>query len=494
MIADKYRVTGVIGEGGMGVVVAAEHTQLGRQVAIKFLHPSASPTVAERFAREGRIAVRLQSEHVCKVYDVGQLPTGQPYMVMEFLQGQDLAQLVAAHGAPQTPAAVDFVLQACEALAEAHVLGVVHRDLKPGNLFLTQRIGGSVCIKVLDFGISKMYGTEAHGAQPLTMAGSVLGSPRFISPEQLANTGEVDLRSDIWALGAVLHELLSGQAAFAAETVGELCFEILNDEPTPLDQLRPDVSPGLAAAVSRCLAKDPSQRYQNVAELALALQPFGSGAESVSVQRAMDAYKAQGWTPPADLAPASQAVPATAAPAPSKTTEGAPKSGKGPMIAIALAAVVLLGAVGAAVLVGSSETSSAKSEGSQSRVTPSAASSASADPSATQPRPVEPKAAEPAVGRAFWCYRVTDLAPMSSCSKTKAACEKDRAVDAKSRAVSACELDTSVTCVTWKQADAEHGELQLELCFVSPDSCAAFRLLMADEPPYKGMSACGPAR
>lgn len=432
MIADKYRVTGVIGEGGMGVVVAAEHAQLGRKVAIKFLHAAASPTVAERFAREGRIAVQMDSEHVCKVFDVGQLPTGEPYMVMEFLQGQDLSQYVASYGALRTHDAVDYVLQACEGLAQAHVLGVVHRDLKPGNLFMTQRMDASVCIKVLDFGISKLHGGESGGENALTMAGAVLGSPRFISPEQLSGTGNIDLRSDIWALGAVLHELLSGQAAFAADTVGELCFVILNDDPTPLSQVRQDVPPGLAAAVSRCLTKEAASRFQNVAELALALQPFGSGTASVSVQRACSVYTARGWTAPADLVAVSQRAPASGHPqtpqsgypqqpqsgypqqqgqqgaqAPAQgqhaaqavtaqaTATAAPaKSSKGPLIGIA-AAVILAGAVGGVMLLRSDESASAKSASSSSAASgeasgAAATGSASAAPASVMAVPADP--------------------------------------------------------------------------------------------------------
>ena len=310
-IAEKYRVTEVIGEGGMGVVVAAEQAHLGRTVAIKFLNRAASPDVRERFAREGRIAVTLQSEHVCNVYDVGQLPTGEPYMVMERLEGRDLARLVAEQGALSVSDAVDYILQACEALAEAHALGVVHRDLKPSNLFMTRRIDGSPCIKILDFGISKMNLPEGDASQALTMAGAVLGSPRFIAPEQIARTSEADARSDIWSLGAVLHELLSGHAAFAAETVGELCFVILNDDPAPLTQLRADATPQLSAVVARCLNKDPAGRFQNVAELALALRRFGSGAADLSADRAASVFKARGWSPPPDLIAASTpAVPA----------------------------------------------------------------------------------------------------------------------------------------------------------------------------------------
>ena len=319
IIAGKYRITHMIGQGGMGFVVAAEQAQLGRHVAIKFLRAGTDPVVVERFAREARIAVKLQSEHVCHVLDVGARASGEPYIVMELMHGQDLKDLVRQSGPMQVMVAVDYMLQACEALAEAHVLGVVHRDLKPSNLFVTRRPDGSACIKVLDFGISKLWSEPdpaqpAHGQgaaghhraidaapQHLTMTGAILGSPRFVSPEQIADVQAVDNRTDIWAIGAVLHELLNGRAAFDAETVGELCFSILNDDPTPID--RPDMPQSLQAVLTRCMSKDPAGRYANIAELALALQPFGTGTENVCVDRCRTIYEATGWRGPTIAAP-----------------------------------------------------------------------------------------------------------------------------------------------------------------------------------------------
>ncbi|HTB76104.1 MAG TPA: serine/threonine-protein kinase [Polyangiaceae bacterium] len=207
ILARKYRVERVLGAGGMGVVVAACHLQLHQKVAIKFLLPEAlsNAEAVERFAREARAAVKITSEHVARVIDVGTLDTGAPYMVMEFLEGHDLAQWVRLRGSLLLEQAVDFVLQACEALAEAHALGIVHRDLKPANLFIVRGADALHAVKVLDFGISKAAGLEVA----LTRTAAVMGSPLYMSPEQMAASRNVDARTNIWAMGIVLYELLT---------------------------------------------------------------------------------------------------------------------------------------------------------------------------------------------------------------------------------------------------------------------------------------------
>ncbi len=275
ILDDKFRVERIVGRGGMGVVLAAEHLQLHHRVAIKLLHPESNDAAVQRFMREARAAVRIQSEHVSRVLDAGQLDSGELYLVMELLEGEDLSTVVKRWGPLAVPDVVLYVLQACEALAQAHELGIVHRDIKPANLFLTQRADGSPCIKVLDFGISKVQPVDpAAEAEPLTESGAIFGSPHYMSPEQLRSTGDVDRRTDIWALGVVMHKLLTATAAFEAGTMAELCVCILQDPPAPLRTLRPDVPPELEAAVNRCLAKDPTERFQNIAELAYALEPL----------------------------------------------------------------------------------------------------------------------------------------------------------------------------------------------------------------------------
>jgi hypothetical protein len=275
----KYLVERVLGLGGMGVVVAARHLQLEQQVAIKFVLPHAlgDAEAMERFAREARAAVKLRSEHVARVLDVGRLENGAPYMVMEYLAGSDLGEMIETGGPLGHVDAVDFVLQACEAIAEAHSYGIVHRDLKPRNLFVTHGVDGKPLVKVLDFGISKQTALASSGKDlSLTRTTSVMGSPNYMSPEQLKSSKSVDARTDIWALGVILFEVLTTRVPFEAETVTQLTAMVLQDTPRPVDELRPDVPKGLARIITRCLEKDPATRYPSVAELAAALDPFGS--------------------------------------------------------------------------------------------------------------------------------------------------------------------------------------------------------------------------
>jgi len=287
VLAGKFRIERVLGQGGMGVVVAATHLQLDERVALKFLLPDAlaNPEAVERFAREARAAVKIKSEHVARVSDVGTLESGSPYMVMEYLQGEDLAAWVRGNGALAAPEAIEFLLQACEAIAEAHALGIVHRDLKPANLFVTRRVDGSPCIKVLDFGISKV---TVPGAQPefgMTKTHTVMGSPLYMSPEQMSSSRNVDMRTDIWALGVILYETLTGHVPFEAETMPQLCGMILQDPPRPIQELRPDLPHALQQVILRCLEKNRDRRFNNVAELAHALAPFGQPAAQRSAER-----------------------------------------------------------------------------------------------------------------------------------------------------------------------------------------------------------------
>lgn len=302
VLAGKYRVDRVLGVGGMGVVVAATHLQLHQTVALKFILKSAveADAAVARFLREARAAARLKSEHVAKVLDVGTLENGAPYMVMEFLEGADLAQVLAQAGPLDPQTAADYVLQACEAIAEAHGYGIIHRDLKPQNLFLTYGVGGSPLVKVLDFGISKtVEGVESA----LTRTSTLMGSPLYMSPEQMRSARDVDVRTDVWALGVILFELLSGQAPFHAETLPELCLKVVQDPPRSLAELRANVPPELVAVVSRCLEKNPAARYANAAELAEALAPFASPSGGRMAERARLALArtsealALGWSP-----------------------------------------------------------------------------------------------------------------------------------------------------------------------------------------------------
>lgn len=300
VVDGKYEVLHTLGQGGMGVVLAARHLQLGTTVALKLMAAEAGAHDLERFDREARIVAQLRSEHVCRVIDVGRLPTGAPYIVMELLEGRDLAQVLEADGPLPVDLAVDYVAQACEALAEAHVAGVVHRDIKPGNLFVTRRPDGSPLVKVLDFGISKVGSQEG---QDLTGTDTVIGSPRFMSPEQLKSSRDVDVRSDLWALGTVLYELCGGRPAFAGDSTAELMVHIMMEDPVPLERLRPDLPPDFSAVVQRCLAKDPDGRFENVAALLVALAPFGGEQARSSRDRAVRVLQSTGWSPAAAEGP-----------------------------------------------------------------------------------------------------------------------------------------------------------------------------------------------
>ncbi len=300
VLAGKYRVEKVLGVGGMGVVVAAHHLQLDERVALKFLLPEvlSSAEAVGRFEREARAAVKIKSEHVARVSDVGKLENGAPYMVMEYLDGTDLSGWVEDRGALPVEQAVEFVLQACEAIAEAHSLGIVHRDLKPANLFCTRRPGGELSIKVLDFGISKLTSLSSSGGPDLglTKTQAMMGSPLYMSPEQMQSAKQTDPRSDIWALGVILYELVTGQVPFTGEALPELVLNVVSMPPRPLRDLRPDAPEGLEPVILRCLEKRPDQRFQNIAELALALAPYGPKRARRSVERITEVLRSSGLT------------------------------------------------------------------------------------------------------------------------------------------------------------------------------------------------------
>ncbi|HEX7699767.1 MAG TPA: protein kinase [Kofleriaceae bacterium] len=266
---NKYRVDAIIGHGGMGVVAECTHLALGERVAIKMLRKDVllDAEAVERFQREAQAAAKLKSEYVARVSDVGTFEGNIPYMVMEFLEGHDLGQLLEQRGVLPVPWATELIMQTAEALAEAHSLGIVHRDIKPTNLFVTWRPDGSALIKVLDFGISKSpMGTDMQ----LTQTQSLLGTPAYMSPEQMRSARLVDWRSDIWSLGSVLYELLEGRRPFEAESFSEMCVKVAVDAPAPMVNTPIELQP----VILKCLAKSPEQRYATMAELGHALVPF----------------------------------------------------------------------------------------------------------------------------------------------------------------------------------------------------------------------------
>jgi serine/threonine protein kinase len=288
LVAGKYRVGGVIGVGGMGIVVAALHEQLDKRIAIKFVRGEVlgNDEAVKRFLREARAAAKLKSEHAAKVLDVGTLESGVPYMVMELLEGGDLAQTLLERGPLPVEVAADWIAQACEAVAEAHAAGIVHRDLKPQNLFLARTVGAAVKVKVLDFGVSKSVETLVRGPGALTSTRAMLGSPLYMAPEQMRSSRDVDCRADVWALGVVLFELLTQRMPFEADTLPELCLKVVTDPPLSLFELRPDVPEAMVQLVERCLEKDVDKRFSNAAELASALEPLVPPGSRIVVERA----------------------------------------------------------------------------------------------------------------------------------------------------------------------------------------------------------------
>ncbi len=288
VLAGRYRVERVLAVGGMGVVVAARHVQLNQRVAVKVLtHNAKSSQANARFLTEAKASALLKSDHVVHVSDVGTLDNGQPFMVMELLEGDDLSQALEREGKLPIEQAVDYVLQACEGLAEAHAARIVHRDLKPGNLFRARRPDGSDMIKVLDFGVSKALSTDIRAEGTVTTTDAVFGSPLYMSPEQMQSASKADERSDIWSLGVVLYELLTRRMPFDAESMAGLAVRIATDPPTRLVEVLPGAPLDLEGVVFKCLAKSPDDRYPNVAELAADLEPFApeSRARVERIQR-----------------------------------------------------------------------------------------------------------------------------------------------------------------------------------------------------------------
>jgi serine/threonine-protein kinase len=275
---DKYRVDSILGHGGMGIVALCTHLALNERVAIKMLRKDvlADADAVERFMREAQAASKLRSEYVARVTDVGRSAGNVPYMVMEYLEGHDLCDLLEARGSLAVPWAVELTLQACEALAEAHSIGIVHRDVKPANLFVTWRPDGSALVKVLDFGISK---SQTPSTMQLTQTQSLLGTPAYMSPEQTRSARLVDARTDIWSLGTVLYEVLEGHRPFEAESFSEMCVKVATEPPGAMRNTPPE----LQQVVLRCLEKMPEQRYASMAELGRDLVAFSHDPHQAQV-------------------------------------------------------------------------------------------------------------------------------------------------------------------------------------------------------------------
>jgi serine/threonine-protein kinase len=328
IVGGKYRIDGFLGAGGMGVVLSATHLELDAPVAIKIVRDDLAKDerIVSRLLFEARAAARMRSAHIVRVLDVAHLDSGAPYIVMEYLEGSDLHSVLAERGVLSIREAIHHVLQACEGLAEAHGLGIVHRDLKPENLFLATTPEG-VVLKILDFGISKDIAPtiESDHCSTLTKDGSAVGSPYYMSPEQMRVSPSLDARADIWSLGAILFELLTGKCPFEADSPAELCTKVLVDDAPSLRSFSNRAPAELDTIVLRCLQKDPSARFQSVTDLADALRDFVAEADRAAAGHAAAdsaAFESRLVDPkPAELRPIEAAA---TEPTPTNFTPGEP--------------------------------------------------------------------------------------------------------------------------------------------------------------------------
>jgi hypothetical protein len=335
LFAGRYLVDAELGRGGFGAVYAARDTLLDRPVALKVLTRGArDPETLARFLQEARSAAALASEHVVSVHDIVVGDDGAPFLVMELLRGADLHDELTDHGPMPVATAVDLVLQAALGLAHAHARGIVHRDLKPRNLFLARRADGTRVVKVLDFGMARWASSE------LTASGAAIGTPRYMAPEQLRSSRAVDARADVWSLGVVLYELVTGAPIVDADTPLQFAAQLLVDPHVPLQVRRPTLPDGLARVVDRCLAKDPAARFGDLAVFAAALAEFANDARALPARIAHVLGSGRG----ADLAPTVQRPGAAAA-----TPGTAPVRRRRALVAGLLVSVAVVGAAGVAL-------------------------------------------------------------------------------------------------------------------------------------------------
>jgi serine/threonine-protein kinase len=448
----KYRVEKVLGVGGMGVVVQAFHEKLEQRVAIKFLLPNMlqNSDLVSRFAREARAAARIKGDHVARVIDVSTLDSGAPYMVMEFLEGQDLKQVLAAHGPFPVQALADYMLEALEGLAEAHRAGIVHRDLKPANLFLANLSDGRTSVKVLDFGISKLQNDINDPSTTSSVA--MLGSPIYMSPEQVRLSRAVDHRADIWSVGATMYELATGQRPFPREAIAQMVTAILFDPVPPPSSIRPGLPPAFEAVIVRCLEKEPAARFADCGDLATALAPFASPEAAQAVPRIVrltGSASARAVKPPEVEAALNRTDPGT--PAPVQSTYATTKE---PGVAVPATAIAIAVGVGAAIAfvavaavgyrylaaphpqVAAAQSSTTAAQGAPPPSTlpslPSAAPSVVAAPVA--PAPVDPVALPPATASA---PPPADVTPIASARVVDVPAQPAAATPAPARPVAA---------------------------------------------------------
>jgi eukaryotic-like serine/threonine-protein kinase len=396
VLQGKYRVEHLLGEGGMGIVVAAIHLGLDQRVALKILRPELRrmPEVVERFQREARAASKIEGAHVAKVLDVGALDDGTPFMVMEHLEGSDLSS-VRRNGRPLPPAlAAGYLIEACQAIAEAHGLGIIHRDIKPANLFLAKKRSGKTEIKVLDFGISKLGG-PGEPDSGLTGTAVAMGSAEYMSPEQMLSARDVDLRADIWSLGACLYELCTARGPFHGASLGDTCAKVIHGAPAPPRSLAPQIPPALEAIILRCLEKDRTKRFAGAAELAAALLPLANRPVEEAAAPRFSQPSLPNAPPAPRFAQPSTPMHAPAAPTPSaeRTLPRLPLAARAPVITTPVLAgmmIIALMIIGIAFALGRSHEAPAPASASAAPSAPSARPSAAASASNRPRNPLYP--------------------------------------------------------------------------------------------------------
>jgi serine/threonine protein kinase len=341
VVGDKYRIVRLLGEGGMGRVYEAQHTTIGRRFAIKCLHSehSRNRELIARFQREAQAAGGLENENIAAVFDLGCFADGVPYLAMEFLEGEDLGRLLARTGPLPVPRAAYVILQACRGLLVAHGRGIVHRDLKPENLFICRRNDGVDLVKILDFGIAKL-----HADAGVTRTGATMGTPAYMSLEQARGAKDVDHRTDIYALGVILYEMLSGQKPHPGDSYSEILYHLFTQEAAPVETLRPNLPAGLAAVVHRAMARDQRDRFQSVTELAEALTPFADRAVTPLGAPALPA------DPSAETVASPRSLSAVVASASVDGTTGARPPRKRRRVLVVGALVLLAGIVSVALM------------------------------------------------------------------------------------------------------------------------------------------------
>jgi serine/threonine-protein kinase len=279
MLEGKYRIGDMIAEGGMGVVYEAEHTKIGRKLAVKFLmkNITANPLMLKRFQNEARIAASVGHRNIVDILDMGTTPRKIPYIVMEYLDGSDLGDVIDAVTRLPPPLAAELAIQILGALRAVHLKGIVHRDLKPENVFIVRETGGGMIVKILDFGISRLQQRDKVG-QDLTRTGAVFGTPRYMSPEQARGLKDIDHRADIYSVGVILYKMITGVTPFEQEDYNNLIIAITTEEPLPVSSHGVPVDPRLEAIVMQALARDPAERFEDADSLMRALHPFRSSA------------------------------------------------------------------------------------------------------------------------------------------------------------------------------------------------------------------------